>query len=128
MAVLQSAKLILRCKDQRFVTLNCWLAAQATPDTAHSTHLCQQKLVSCLSAEPAFHAITLLKLNQRYYFCRLHPAAGDTALHAGRSRVRFPTVPLKFSFENLSGRTMALGGERRPVRRADLTTFMCRLS
>jgi len=32
-----------------------------------------------------------------------------TALQAGRSRVRFPTVSLNFFIDNPSGRTMALG-------------------
>ena len=34
---------------------------------------------------------------------------GGTALQAGRSRVRFPMMPLEFFTFNSSGRTMALG-------------------
>ena len=60
----------------------------------------------------------------------------DTALQAGRSRVRFPMAFIGiFHWRNPSGRTMALGstqppGEyRRPVQRTDnLTNFMCRFS
>jgi len=68
----------------------------------------------------------------------------STALQAGSSRVRLPDGVIGFfNWYNPSGRTMALEltqtlteistrnvslGYRRPVRRADITTFMCRLS
>ena len=51
-----------------------------------------------------------------------------TALQVGRSRARLPMVSLKFLIYIILTAGMFHGGQRRPKRRADLTTFISRLS
>ena len=86
---------------------------------------------------------TLWWINLDYVILGLRGGAlWSIALQAGRSRVRFPIVSLKFFIDKILGLNVALGFTqpliwmstrnicwRRPVLRADhLTTCMCRLS